>query len=99
MGPLRALQGRRKSRRVEEQFDEALLVFHRQTDDLGFRDGPVRNFLCGGNHEVADTAALELCCPLDDPQCIGRNPSFNSGCAVGFLRHGDNLLELYCTGF
>jgi hypothetical protein len=67
MGTLRTLQGRRKRWRVQEQFDEALLVFHRQTDDLSILDGPLSNFLRSRNHEIADTAALELRGALDDP--------------------------------
>ena len=61
MGSLRALQGRRKSRRVQKQLDEALLIFDRQADDLGFIDSPMRHLLSRGNYKVADTAALERC--------------------------------------
>lgn len=58
MSSLCALQGRRKSRWLQKQFDETALVFDRQADDLGFIDCPLRNFPSSGNHEIAETTAL-----------------------------------------
>src|ERR1035437_7629443 len=96
---LRTLQGGRKSRRVQEQLDEALLVFDGQADDVGLIDGPVRDLLSSGDYEIADTAALELCRALDDPERIGGNTSFDPRGAASFLGHRSRLSLTYCTGF
>src|SRR5580704_15675798 len=94
MSSLGALQGRRKSWRVQKQLYEALLVLYRQTDDLGFIDCPVRNLPSRGNHEIADTAALEFRGALDDPERIGRYASFYPRGAVCVLGHGSSLLAI-----
>ena len=85
MGSLRAFQGRRKSRRAQKQFNEALLIFDRQADDLAFIDSPVRHLLSRGNYKIADAAALERRGALDDPERIGRNASFDPRGASCFL--------------
>jgi len=92
MSSLCALQGGRKSWWVQKQFDEALLVFDRQTDDLGFIDRPVRNLLSSGNHEIADTTALKFRGALDNPERTGRNAGFYARGAVRLLGHSSILL-------
>jgi hypothetical protein len=88
MSLLRALQGRRKSRRIQKQPHKALLVFDRQANDLGFVDCPVRNLLSGGNHKIADTAALQFRGAPDDPERIGRNAGLDTRGAACWLGHG-----------
>jgi hypothetical protein len=88
MSLLRALQGRRKNRGIQKQLHEALLVFEGQVNDLGLVDCPVGDLLSGGNHKIADTAALQFRGTLDDPERIGRNASFDTRGAVGLLGHG-----------
>jgi hypothetical protein len=88
MGLPGALQGRRKNRRIQKQLQKALLVFEGQTNDLGFVDGPVCDLLCGGDHKIADTAALQFRGAPDDPKRIGRNASFDTRSAAGLLGHG-----------
>jgi hypothetical protein len=85
---LGALQGRRKNRRVQKQLNKALLVFDGQVNDLGFVDCPVCDLLSGGDHKIADTAALEFRGPPDDPKRIGRNASFDTRRAACLLGHG-----------
>src|SRR6266567_5555669 len=92
MRSLRAPQGRRKGRRVQKQLDEALLIFDRQADDLGFIDRSVRHLLSRGNYKIADTAALERCGAPDGPKRIGRNASFDPRGASRFLGHAKILL-------
>jgi len=87
MRPLRALQGSRGSGRIQKQLDEALLVLDRQADDLGFFDCPVRDLLSGGNHEIADAAALKFRGALDNPERRGRNTGFDPRRALGCLGH------------
>jgi len=100
MGSLRALQGRRQSRRVQKQVDETLLILDRQADDLGFIDCPVRHLLSRRDYKIADTAALKFRGALDDAERIGRNPSFDPRGASCFVEHGSILLAiLICTGF
>jgi hypothetical protein len=88
MSLLRALQGRRQNRRIEEQLHEAHLVFDGQMNELGFIDGPVCDLLSGGDHKIADTAALQFRGTSDDPEGIGRNASFDTRGAAGWLGHG-----------
>jgi hypothetical protein len=88
MSLLRTLQGRRQSRWVQEQLHEAHLVFDGQMNELGFVDGPVCDLLSGGNHKIADAAALQFRGTPDDPECIGRNASFDTRGAAGLLGHG-----------
>ena len=78
MGLLGALQGRRKNRRIEKQFHKALLVLNGQANDLGFVNCPVCDLLSGGNHKIADTAALQFRGTLDGPERIGRNARFDT---------------------
>jgi hypothetical protein len=83
-----ALQGRRKNRRIQKQLHKALLVFEGQANDLGFVDCPVCDLLSGGNHKIADTAALEFRGAPDDAERIGRNAGFDTRGAAGLLGHG-----------
>jgi hypothetical protein len=82
-----AFQGRRKNRRIQKQFHKALLVLHRQANDLGFVDSPVSDLLSSRNYKIADTAALQFGGTLDDQERIGRNASFDTGCAGCLLGH------------
>jgi hypothetical protein len=88
MSPLRALQGRRKNLRLQKQLRKAVLIFDRQTNDLDFIDRPMCDLLSSGNHEIADTAALELRCALDDPERIRRDASFDTRGPASLLGHG-----------
>jgi hypothetical protein len=88
MSLLGALQGRRKNRRIHKQFHKALLVFDGQANDPGFVDRPMCDLLSGGNHKIADTAALQFRGTLDDQERIGRNASFDTSCAGCSLGHG-----------
>src|SRR5258708_7067596 len=94
MGLLRTLQGWRKSGRVKKQFDEALLVFGRQTDELSFIDCPAGDLLGCGNDEITDTAALKFRGPLDDPERVGGDASFDPRGAICLLGHGSSLLPM-----
>jgi hypothetical protein len=78
MSPLRSLQGRRNSRRIEKQSHKALLVFDGQANNLGFVDCPMCDLLGSGNHEIADAAALQFRGTLDDQKRVGRNASFDT---------------------
>jgi hypothetical protein len=82
-----SLQGGRKNRRIQEQLHKALLVFDGKVNDLGFVDGPVCGLLSGGNHKIADTAALKFRGPSDDAKRIGRNASFDTRRAASLLGH------------
>jgi hypothetical protein len=82
-----ALQGRRKSRRIEQLFHKAVLIFDRQANDLGLIDGPVGNLLSSGNHKIAETAALQFRGTLDDQKRVGRNASFDTRCTGRLLGH------------
>jgi len=88
MSLLGALQSRRKDRRIQKQLHKALLVFEGQVNDLGFVDCPVSDLLSGGNHKIADTAALQFRGTPDDAKCIGRNAGFDTRGAGGLLGHG-----------
>src|ERR1035437_3378374 len=98
MSLLRALQGRRKSRRIQKQPHKALLVLDRQANDLGCVDCPVRDLLSGGNHKIADTPALQFRGAPDDPERIGSDASFDAGGADCLLGHGGNTPKEHCTG-
>ena len=93
MSLFRALKGRRGNRRFQKQLHEALLVFDRQADDLRFVDCPMCHFLSGGNHEIAETAALELRGPPDNSERTGRNASFDPRGAIRFLGLRARLLS------
>jgi hypothetical protein len=84
---LRAPHGGRKRRGFEQQVDEALLVFKRQADNLGFIEGSVRHLLGRGNHEIADAATLEFGGPFDDSERTRRNACFDPRCTPGLLGH------------
>ena len=90
-----ALQGKRKNRRIQEQLHKALLVFDGQVNDLGFVDCPVCGLLSGGDHKIADTAALQFRGAPDDAKRIGRNASFDTGGAACLLGHGRALVVVY----
>src|ERR1019366_6010446 len=90
MGLLGALQGRRKNRRIQKQLHKAPLVFDGEVNDLGFVDCPVCDLLRGGNHKIADTAALQFRGAPDNSKRIGRNASFDTRSAACLPRHGYN---------
>jgi hypothetical protein len=83
-----ALQGRRKNRRIQKQLHKALLVFDGQANDMGLVDCPVSDLLSGGDHKIADTAALQFRGTPDDAERIGRNAGFDTRGAAGLLGHG-----------
>src|ERR1017187_2608029 len=85
-----ALQGRRKSRRIQKQFHKALLVLDGQANHLGFVDCPMCDLLCSGNHKIADTAALQFGGTLDDEERSGCDASFDTRCSGRLLRHAEN---------
>ena len=60
MGFLGPLQGGRQWRRIDEELDEAALIFHGEADELCLLDRAVRGFLRGGDYEIAEAAALEF---------------------------------------
>ena len=76
---LRALHGRRKSRRIQQEFDKEPLVFNGHANDLSFVDSPVGDLLSGGNYEIADAAALQFSGALDDTERIAQ---FELRCAL-----------------
>jgi hypothetical protein len=87
MSLLRALQGGRQSRRMQKQFHKTLLVLDGQANDLRFVDSSMGDFLSGGNHKIADTAALQFRGAPDYQERIGRNASFDTSRARCLPRH------------
>src|SRR5207247_4317849 len=91
----RSLQGRRMGRRVQQQLDEAMLVFDRKVDDLSSIDSPVRNLLIR-NYKIADAAALQLRCMLDEPERLWRKFELRSVLSGLVLGHGSNSSFVFC---
>jgi len=98
MSPLCALQGRRKSRRIQQQLHKLPLVFDRQANDLGFVDCPVCDLL-----SAATTKSLTLRPAIrrhaSPPERIGRDAGFDTGGADCLLGMMETLLGHDCTGF
>lgn len=57
---------------------KALLIVHRQTDDLRFLDRPVRVFQGRGDQEVTEAAALDFSGAPNGGQRIGRDARFDA---------------------
>ena len=86
-----AYQSRRGRRRVEQKVNETALIFDGKADDLVFFDGAVRGLLGGGNHKVADTAALHFGGVFHKGKRIGGDTRLDSGRSGGFMGHHRGL--------
>ena len=88
-----ALEHRFRFRRIEQQFGHSLLIRQRQTNDLRFRDGLLRRFLRGGDHEIADAAALNLGGALYSRERLRRDADLKTGRPGLCFSHGKSVRQ------
>src|SRR5271166_2330275 len=88
-----AAERRCRFRRIEDSLGESALILDREANDLRFLDGAVGGFLRGGDHEIADAAALDFGGTLDGRQSVERDARLDA-CRVGrFLGHHASSLS------
>ena len=96
MGSLRALQRRRRLRRIEQHIDKTLLILDRQPNDIVLLDRSLRDLLRGRDHEVAQAAPLQFGRTPDDRQSLRGDPGLKPCAACRVLCHGKSpYLPLY----
>jgi hypothetical protein len=66
---------------IEEEVDESLLIFDRESNELCFFDRLERGGLGGGNDEIADATALQFGGTFYDGQCFGSESRLDAGAA------------------
>src|SRR5690606_32292507 len=91
------LQGGCLLRRRQQCLCKALLISHRQADDLGLLDGTLRGVLDGSNHEVGHSAPLKLSGALEHRMQVGADSGFETGgrngCRHGYILHRENVRQ------
>src|SRR5437879_202408 len=83
----RTVHRRCQRRWVKDRFGEDALILDRKTDDFRLLDCPVRRFLRGGDHKIAEAASLDLGRALDDLETVRADARFDPGRAGLLLGH------------